>query len=139
VGRRLSGQGVGAPGRRLSRPAHDPLAQRLTDERGRLIADQIVGAKNFEWMIAVRTVVLDELIVAAVGAGVDTVLNLGAGMDTRTRAPPQPRRNSPRATTTAAPPTSTRSSRSAFPKAHAWSVEGRPISAPCSSTIASPY
>ncbi len=61
----------------------DPLAERVTDERGRRIADEIVGAKNFEWMIAVRTAVLDELIASAVSSGVDTVLNLGAGMDTR--------------------------------------------------------
>ncbi len=40
-------------------------------------------------------------------------------------------RNSPRATTTAEPPTSTRSTRSADPSAQAWRIEGRPISAPC--------
>ena len=69
---------------------HDPFAGRLTDERGRRIADEIVGAKNFAWMMAVRTCVLDELIVSAVGAGVDTVLNLGAGMDTRPYRLPLP-------------------------------------------------
>ena len=62
---------------------YDPLAERVTDERGRRIADEIVGAKNFQWAIAVRTKVLDQLITSAVSSGVDAVLNLGAGMDTR--------------------------------------------------------
>jgi methyltransferase (TIGR00027 family) len=61
----------------------DSLAERVTDERGRRIADEIVGTENFEWAIVLRTLILDELIGAAVGSGVDAVLNLGAGMDTR--------------------------------------------------------
>jgi len=40
------------------------------------------------------------------------------------------RRNSPRATITALPPTSTRSMASGAPSTRAWSFEGRPISAP---------
>ena len=48
------------------------------------------------------------------------------------------RRNSPRATITALPPTSTRSSCSAVPSARANSVEGRPISTPCVISISSP-
>jgi O-methyltransferase involved in polyketide biosynthesis len=33
----------------------DPLAEHFTDERGRRIADEIVGTENFEWAIVVRT------------------------------------------------------------------------------------
>ncbi len=62
---------------------HDPFADRLAGERGRRIATEIDGAENFAWMVAVRTWVIDELVTAAVADGVDTVLNLGAGMDTR--------------------------------------------------------
>src|SRR6185369_2096414 len=50
----------------------------------------------------------------------------------------QGKRNSPRATITAQPPTSIRSIRSALPVTRAYSVDGRPISAPCSMTISSP-
>ena len=46
--------------------------------------------------------------------------------------------NSPRATITALPPTSTRSSCSAVPSARANSVDGRPISTPCVISISSP-
>ena len=46
--------------------------------------------------------------------------------------------NSPRATSTAEPPTRTRSIRSAEPSATAKSLEGRPISAPCAISISSP-
>ena len=45
---------------------------------------------------------------------------------------------SPRAITTALPPTSTRSTRSESPRTRAWSVDGRSISTPCSITTSSP-
>jgi methyltransferase (TIGR00027 family) len=35
------------------------------------------------WQAAIRTVVIDEFIAGALGEGVDTVLNLGAGLDAR--------------------------------------------------------
>ncbi len=53
-------------------------------------------------------------------------------------APWRFRRNSPRATTIARPPTSTRSIESPLPCAVAKSLEGRPISAPCSTSISAP-
>jgi O-methyltransferase involved in polyketide biosynthesis len=40
---------------------------------------RVVGA----WSVVIRTVIIDELITRAIGEGVDTVLNLGAGLDTR--------------------------------------------------------
>ncbi len=48
-------------------------------------------------------------------------------------------RNSPRATTTACPPTETRSSSPSRASARAKSVEGRPISTPCEISIHSPH
>jgi methyltransferase (TIGR00027 family) len=36
-----------------------------------------------EWLVVIRTRIIDELIRSAIAAGVDTVLNLGAGLDTR--------------------------------------------------------
>src|SRR2546423_3651291 len=50
----------------------------------------------------------------------------------------QGRRNSPRATTTADPPTSTRSTFSAEPSIRAKSFDGRSISTPCVISISSP-
>lgn len=61
----------------------DPFADRLAGERGRRLAAEVTGAKNFGWSIAVRTRMLDELIGSAVAGGVDTVVNLGAGLDAR--------------------------------------------------------
>jgi methyltransferase (TIGR00027 family) len=63
----------------------DPLALKLAGERG----EEIV--KGFSkrraslscWMMAIRTRVIDDLILEAVADGVDLVLNLGAGLDTR--------------------------------------------------------
>ncbi len=65
--------------RPLSRPARREARWRArTDIVGRLPAHTMSG-----WSIAVRTVVIDELIQTALRGGVDTVLNLGAGLDTR--------------------------------------------------------
>ncbi|WP_141733360.1 class I SAM-dependent methyltransferase [Oligoflexus tunisiensis] len=62
---------------------HDPLAAVLTGERGRVIARDMPYPKILAWMMAVRTVAIDRLIFEAIGAGVDTVINIGAGLDTR--------------------------------------------------------
>jgi methyltransferase (TIGR00027 family) len=62
----------------------DPLAERLAGEHGRNIVASLsrLGCFN-EWLVVIRTRLIDELIRAAIAAGVDTVLNLGAGLDTR--------------------------------------------------------
>ena len=61
----------------------DPLAAVLAGDRGRRIAEAMPRAFITSWVIAVRTRIIDEFIQAAVSGGVDTVLNLGAGLDTR--------------------------------------------------------
>lgn len=61
----------------------DPLARKLAGERGREIANSMPGSKMTEWITAIRTVVIDNYIKQAVANGIDTVLNLGAGLDTR--------------------------------------------------------
>lgn len=61
----------------------DPLAGRLAGDRGRDIARKMTGAAQFEWMTVVRTVVIDRYLQEAIARGVDTVVNLGAGLDTR--------------------------------------------------------
>ena len=61
----------------------DPLAELLVGERGRAIAHTIPRAKYTRWTVVMRTRVIDEMILDLIGQGVDTVINLGAGLDTR--------------------------------------------------------
>ena len=71
---------------------HDPFAEQLAGARGKKLARTVVGTKSFEWSIVVRTRVIDDLLEEAIAGGIDTVLNLGAGMDTRPfrlRLPPE--------------------------------------------------
>jgi methyltransferase (TIGR00027 family) len=62
---------------------HDPLASILAGERGRKIARSIPHSAAVGWGVVVRTFAIDRLISEALQMGVDTVINLGAGMDTR--------------------------------------------------------
>lgn len=62
----------------------DPFARRLAGERGGRMVATMRGGRGIAWAITVRTVGIDELIVRCVEReGVDTVLNLAAGLDTR--------------------------------------------------------
>jgi methyltransferase (TIGR00027 family) len=61
----------------------DPLAARLAGDRGRQIAQSMPFSFFTAWTIAVRTPLIDDYIRQAVSEGIDTVLNLGAGLDTR--------------------------------------------------------
>lgn len=63
---------------------HDPLAAKLAGTRGQQIVASL-PKKAFVggWTVVIRTTVIDALIQAAVAEGVDTILNLGAGLDSR--------------------------------------------------------
>src|SRR5512140_162724 len=62
----------------------DPFALRLAGERGQQIVDNVKGGRRMAWAMIVRTAVFDEIILDAISSyGVDTVLNLAAGLDTR--------------------------------------------------------
>jgi len=62
----------------------DPLAARLAGDRGRkIVASLPKQAFVGGWTVAIRTRIIDDLIQAAIAEGVDAVLNLGAGLDTR--------------------------------------------------------
>lgn len=62
----------------------DPLAARLVGERGPAIAAGMDRAFRYtEWSVIMRTTIIDRFIHDLVGEGVDTVINLGAGLDTR--------------------------------------------------------
>lgn len=73
----------GIEGKRADALFHDPLAAALAGDRGRTIAEAMPRPFLTEWVIAVRTRIIDEFIHGAVANGVDTILNLGAGLDTR--------------------------------------------------------
>ena len=63
---------------------HDPLAAKLAGERGKKIIDSLpkqafIGG----WSVVIRTRIIDDFIRGAIDEGVDTILNLGSGLDTR--------------------------------------------------------
>ena len=62
---------------------HDPLAERLAGGKGRSIADAFPYGRIMQWNVAIRTVIIDDFIASSIARGVDTVLSLGAGLDTR--------------------------------------------------------
>jgi methyltransferase (TIGR00027 family) len=63
---------------------HDPYARRLAGAHGEEIVRTMHKAANWAWPMIVRTAVMDEIIMRAVRRdGVQTVVNLAAGLDTR--------------------------------------------------------
>ena len=61
----------------------DEFAVRLSEGRGEQIARKLPRGRAMAWTTIVRTVLLDEIVIRLVGQGVDTVLNLAAGLDAR--------------------------------------------------------
>ena len=61
----------------------DPLARRLAGKRGGQIADSISFSNRNTWAWVTRTYVFDQFIAEQVRQGVDMVINLAAGLDTR--------------------------------------------------------
>jgi methyltransferase (TIGR00027 family) len=61
----------------------DPLARRLAGERGEQIAAAMTMHAKNAWSWVMRTYVFDQYVDRQLAAGVDTVLNLAAGLDAR--------------------------------------------------------
>jgi methyltransferase (TIGR00027 family) len=61
----------------------DPLAARLAGERGHRIAAKMKSGSMIQWAVVIRTCIIDDLLSSAIAGGIDTVLNLGSGLDTR--------------------------------------------------------
>jgi methyltransferase (TIGR00027 family) len=62
----------------------DPYARELAGERGEEIVKKLRDARSSSWAFVVRTLAIDELLLRSVAeTGVDTVLNLAAGLDAR--------------------------------------------------------
>lgn len=62
---------------------HDPHARHLAGERGQAIVDSLPFGPSMGWSIVVRTAVMDAVILRCIERGARTVVNLGAGLDTR--------------------------------------------------------
>lgn len=61
----------------------DPYARRLAGEKGEQIVASLKRGRQMAWPMIVRTAVIDEMVTRLVADGVDTVVNLAAGLDTR--------------------------------------------------------
>lgn len=62
---------------------HDPLAGLLAGDRGKEIARAMPRPFLTAWAVAIRTRIIDDYIRFAIAHGTDSILNLGAGLDTR--------------------------------------------------------
>jgi methyltransferase (TIGR00027 family) len=70
---------------------NDPFARELAGAQGEQILRQLKGSKSMAWVLAVRTQVIDEMILQSVRElDVDCVLNLACGLDTRPYRLPLP-------------------------------------------------
>jgi methyltransferase (TIGR00027 family) len=72
---------------------HDPWARKLAGPEGEAILRSIPNGVATAWPMIVRTHVMDELILHALGGnggGIDTVLNLASGLDARPYRLPLP-------------------------------------------------
>ncbi len=62
----------------------DPLAGLLTGEYGRKVSDSMKSVGRYAyWSVTIRTRLIDEYLVRYIDQGYKTVINLGAGLDTR--------------------------------------------------------
>lgn len=62
---------------------HDPLAEKLVGPDGAKLARRMGSQRAMAWSMSLRTHIIDVYIAEAIAKGVDTVINLGAGLDTR--------------------------------------------------------
>jgi methyltransferase (TIGR00027 family) len=62
----------------------DPLARVLVGDKGALMAMRTQGSRFTAWSVVIRTTIIDQFIQELIEKKkIDTVLNLGAGLDTR--------------------------------------------------------
>ncbi|HEY6894655.1 MAG TPA: SAM-dependent methyltransferase [Rhodanobacteraceae bacterium] len=61
----------------------DPYARALAGERGEQIARALPFADETQWSFVARTYLFDRYVARLVAAGVDTIVNLAAGLDAR--------------------------------------------------------
>jgi len=69
---------------------HDEFAVAVSEGRGEEIARRLRYGRRMAWTTIVRTAVIDELVTRMLPLGVDTVVNLAAGLDARPYRLPLP-------------------------------------------------
>lgn len=69
----------------------DPWARQLAGPSGEKIAATMKGSQQMEWAMIVRTQVIDEIVLGSIkNDGIDMIVNLAAGLDTRPWRLPMP-------------------------------------------------
>lgn len=69
----------------------DPFAEKLVGEKGHRILEQMMGSVDVSWFMAVRTVLIDQIILHAIESHkIDTVINLACGLCSRPYRLPLP-------------------------------------------------
>jgi methyltransferase (TIGR00027 family) len=61
----------------------DPYAQLLIGSMGATLASRTQGSRYTAWSVVIRTCIIDKFILDLISKNIDTVINLGAGLDTR--------------------------------------------------------
>jgi len=61
----------------------DPFARKLAGPRGEELVKELSPGASGTWPIVTRTHIIDQLVAETVRAGVDAVVNLAAGLDSR--------------------------------------------------------
>lgn len=61
----------------------DRFAALLTGEKGRRMVRWAKASRYTKWSVVIRTCIIDSYVQTLIAEGVDTVLNLGAGLDAR--------------------------------------------------------
>jgi methyltransferase (TIGR00027 family) len=61
----------------------DPLAEKLAGEQGKQMVATTPHTEQMAFAMVTRTTAIDRLVYHAIEKGIDTVINLGAGLDTR--------------------------------------------------------
>ena len=69
---------------------NDELAVKLSAARGEQIARSLFYSRSSAWATIVRTVLIDDIVQRLVATDVDSVINLGAGLDARPYRLPLP-------------------------------------------------
>ncbi len=62
---------------------HDKFASLLIGDTGKLVATRTQGSRYTAWSVVIRTLIIDQFIERLLKENIDTVINLGAGLDTR--------------------------------------------------------
>ena len=61
----------------------DPYASLLIGDTGTILAKRTQGSRYTAWSVIIRTLIIDKFILDLIPNDIDTVINLGAGLDTR--------------------------------------------------------